>query len=606
MPWAWIDAPSIQCGLLQAVVREAGHQCDVHYLNIDLADILGPEIYNKVATMNDDRFHQLGEWLFSYSAFGDIKPEEEYLAEYSEVAAFWSRFLPGGPDRLVRYRREVLPEWLDGCADSMGWASYDAIGFSSTFMQNAASLAMGRRLKARFPDIPLIYGGANFDGTMGPAYAEKLPWLDYVVCGEGDIALPELLYALAAGTTDPIPGVHHQGADAAEVGESARTRELDELPIPDYRDYFASLQRAGRSAALSRTRARLPVEFSRGCWWGEKHHCTFCGLNNLGINFRSKSGQRAFSELETLLRAYPATRVDAVDNILDMKYLSSFCADLADRHWDIDMFFEVKANLTRDQLALMRKAGIRRIQPGIESLSSHVLGLMRKGATKLINVRILKWARYYGVATEWHMLSGFPGESDEDYREQARLLPLLHHLQPPQSQIGIWLERFSPYFTDSSFPIRNIRPQASYQYVYPPSLDYSRIAYFFDYEASELASPQSREQLGLAVDEWRLRWASGNPPNLFYQRLPESLTVVDSRDGQARRAALTGWRADAYEACGDTARSDKRVHQGLLDRGFQVSLGTVTGFLDDCCAAGLMISEEDKYLALAIPGNEGW
>ncbi|MFB9246840.1 RiPP maturation radical SAM C-methyltransferase [Sphaerisporangium melleum] len=606
MPWSWADAPSIQCGLLQAIVKRAGHDCDVHYLNLELSALLGSRIYDRISEMNDDRFHQLGEWLFSYAAFGDIEPEADYFAEYPEVPESWAKILENGPEQLVRLRREVLPAWADGCVDAVDWSSYDAVGFSSTFLQNTASFALGRRLKERHPQLPLIYGGANFDAGMGPAYAEKLPWLDYVVSGEGDIALPALLYDLAAGTTTPIPGVHRQGVSADDQAEAPRTYDLDELPAPDYDDYFRSLARHDRARVLGDNAVRLPVEFSRGCWWGQRHHCTFCGLNALGMDYRAKTGERALRDLEGLLRAYPARRVDAVDNILDMKYLTSFCAELAERRWDVNLFFEVKANLTREQLAVLRRAGIQRIQPGIESLNSHVLELMRKGSTKLINVRLLKWAAYFGISVEWHILCGFPGETDRDYTEQAELVPLIQHLQPPASQIGIWLERFSPYFMDPSFAIEQVRPQASYKYVYPPELDHSRIAYFFDFAASDVASAASHDVLQSAITGWRERWANGDRPVLFYQRLPGEVTIIDTRSARPRKAVLPGWQGDAYEACGDTARGRKRVHQALLDRGFEVSLGEVTAFLDGCCRAGLMISEDDKYLSLALPENQGW
>lgn len=606
MPWSWVDAPSIQCGLLQSIVRKAGHDCDVLYLNIDLAAVLGSEIYNRVAEMNDDRFHQLGEWLFSYSAFGDIRPEQDYLDEYPEVARNWSEFLDDGLERLIGYRRELLPAWVRDQVDAVDWTAYDVVGFSSTFMQNTASLALGKLLKQRYPDLPLVFGGANFDGEMGVAYADGLGWLDYVVAGEGDIALPALLFELAAGTDNPIPGVHRIDKPGDPQTETERTYDLDVLPVPDYHDYFTRLNGSDREQVLGENRVRLPVEFSRGCWWGEKHHCTFCGLNNLGINFRAKSGPRAFADLEELLAAYPITQIDAVDNILDMKYLTSFCTELAERHWDIDLFYEVKANLTREQLLMMKRAGIYRIQPGIESLSTHVLGLMRKGATKLINIRLLKWARYYGISTEWHVLCGFPGETDRDYAEQAALLPLLSHLQPPASQIGIWLERFSPYFTDPSFGITGIRPQASYQYVYPPDLDHRKIAYFFDFDPRDTASAEAHATMREAVATWQRKWATDGPPTLYYEQLPGRVSIIDGRSRPVRRLTLEGWHGRAYVACGDTARSRKRIHQQFLDDGLDLSLQTVTDFLDECCRIGVMVSEDDLYLALALPENPHW
>ena len=56
---------------------------------------------------------------------------------------------------------------------------------------------------------------------------------------------------------------------------------------PDYDDYYAVLAELGQTAqGLDRI---LLYEGSRGCWWGEKHHCTFCGLNAQSMKFRAKA-----------------------------------------------------------------------------------------------------------------------------------------------------------------------------------------------------------------------------------------------------------------------------------------------------------------------------
>ncbi|MFC4495660.1 RiPP maturation radical SAM C-methyltransferase [Streptomyces ovatisporus] len=601
MPWARADTPSIQCGLLASVVREAGHDCAVHYLNVELAAVVGPATYTGIAEAGGERLHQFGEWLFSYAAHGDVRPEEDYHAEFPEVENIWRDATGGGREEISALRREVLPQWLARCAEEVDWASYDVVGFSSTFLQNTASLAMGRILKERFPELTVVYGGANFDGEMGEEYLRGLPWIDHVVTGEGDIAFPTLLHRIAAGDTTGVPGVRSRGV-TGPTGESPRTQDLDDLPVPDYADYFASLRRHGEPAVLGDAQVKLLVEFSRGCWWGQKHHCTFCGLNALGMGFRPKSGARAMEELESLLSEHPVAHVEAVDNILDMKHLTTLCADLATRHWDVSIFYEVKANLTRAQLGVLERAGIDRIQPGIESLSSHVLDLMRKGSTKLINIRLLKWAQYYGITVDWNILSGFPGETDADYEEQARLMPLLHHLRPPACGGVIWLERFSPYFTDSSLGLSNVRPRSCYGYIYPDTLDHSKIAYYFDYDAADVASQGARDGLYSAVGDWRAKWREKHP-TLVYRRLPTRLEVVDRRTDQEQRTVIEGWRAEAYEACSDTAHSAKRLHQDLLDSGVDAALDGVTSFLDECCGSGLMVSEDGKYLALALPDN---
>ncbi len=209
------------------------------------------------------------------------------------------------------------------------------------------------------------------------------------------------------------------------------------------------------------------METSRGCWWGEKHHCTFCGLNANDMAFRSKTPARVLGEIRNLASRYNTLNILVIDNIINMKYVDKVCAPLIDEHCDYKLFWEVKSNLTPLQLKTMADSGILEVQPGIESLSTHVLGLMRKGITMLKNVRFLKWANYFGLSTSWNILAGFPGETEEDYLRQRRLVPLLKHLQPPGGWGQIWLERYSPYFFDPSFPVRDVKPLSAYRFVYP-------------------------------------------------------------------------------------------------------------------------------------------
>lgn len=611
MPWARVDAPSIQCGLLKSLAVAAGHRCEVLYPNLDLAALLGGSLYDAVADLPSERLHMLGEWLFSHAAFGPLRGEDAYFAEYPELAGLWHELTGEDLGHLVSLRREVLPGWLGKLLGDIAWDTYDVIGFSSTFLQNTASLALGRLIRDRFPGPRLVYGGANFDGEMGEEYSRRLPWLDYVVSGEADTTFPALLAAIANGERGTgLPGVHVRDAVSLPLAGPAATavpvRNLDSLPVPDYHEYFEALDRYDRRTVLGGKPVTLPVELSRGCWWGQKHHCTFCGLNSAGMAYRAKTAGRAMTELSALLRDYPAVHVDAVDNILDMSYLSSLCVRLGEQHWDVNLFFEVKANLNRAQLSTMRRAGIHRVQPGIESLSTHVLGLMRKGATVLTNVRFMKWARYYDIFVLWNMLMGVPGENDEDYRTQAELIPLLHHLQPPSGSAGIWLERFSPYFTDPSFPISGVRPNANYRHVYPETLDHAKIAYFFDYEAAGVSSAAARSALGEAIGEWRRRWRSPRRPQLVYQRLPGLLRVVDQRGDQVKVAELPGWRAAAYEAAGDAPRSAAGVRRTLLELGDDVAEASVRAFLDSCCRAGIMLADDGHYLAIALPENPDW
>src|SRR6185369_12967695 len=116
---------------------------------------------------------------------------------------------------------------------------------------------------------------------------------------------------------------------------------------------------------------------------GEKHLCTFCGLNGTGLGFRRKSHQRVLEEIVGLGRTYRSVQLTATDNILDHRYFDNVIPQLgkmrAEGDYDVSIFFEVKSNLKKEQVRALAAAGVRYVQPGIESFSDHILELMDKG-----------------------------------------------------------------------------------------------------------------------------------------------------------------------------------------------------------------------------------
>ncbi|MFD0517915.1 radical SAM protein [Paractinoplanes durhamensis] len=334
MPFA--DGPSLQLGLLKPAVAAAGFPVRTLHAGLDLAARIGMPAYRQLAA---HRGRMFGDWLFSVQAFGSAAPDPDGLMV--------SRFAADAPDLdLMKIRDAVVPEYLDALAADPVFDDATVVGFTSTFQQNVASFALARRLKARFPSLVTVFGGANFDPPMGAEYLRAMDCVDHVVSGPGEVALPELLGGTASGSAFP----------------------------PDYDEYF---ERAERLGLLDREKVRLPFESSRGCWWGAKHHCTFCGLNGTTMAYRSKPPEQVLAELAGLARRYRTFRFDAVDNILDPAYLKTVMPALTESGYDL--FYEVKANLGRAQLRLLAQAGVRRLQPGLESLSTRVLGLMRKG-----------------------------------------------------------------------------------------------------------------------------------------------------------------------------------------------------------------------------------
>jgi ribosomal peptide maturation radical SAM protein 1 len=607
MPFAMADRPSIQCGLLKSALTRVGHEVEVFYLNLEFAAEFGASLYHELSHLRANLL--IGEWLFSVAAFGHRTNEEEYRQAGPSVEAF-CRTVGVDFEQLCEYRNRILPAWIDGWAESVDWAGYTAVGFTTTFEQNAAAFALARAIKERAPEVAIVFGGANFDGEMGKEYLRVLPFIDYAVVGEGDRALPEMVERLANGDS-PLGVQGVIGRCSGEVAGSypaARVHDMDSVPDPDYDEFFSTLFRLGTHNVLAENQAPLLlIETARGCWWGQKHHCTFCGLNANGMQFRAKSPANALGQLRRLAGRYKIVNFEAVDNILDYKYLEEVCGPLAGERLDYRLFYEVKANLKREQLRTLARSGIKSIQPGIESLNSHVLTLMRKGISMLHNVRCIKWAHYYGIRVMWNILTGFPGETEQDYEDQIRIIPLLRHLPAPQGSGRIWLERFSPYFTDPSFPVHNVRPLDAYRFIYPQELNVSEIAYFFDYEMRDTVPEERHAELHRLVSDWKTAWAGGRKPELVYQRAPDWIQILDSRSGELDAHSFGGLEAAVYESCGETDRTAAQVCAELGGRGMGGAEPELVGAaLRRFADLGLALEENGRFLSLALPVNTHW
>lgn len=601
MPFMDADRPSIQLGLLASIARQAGFAVETLHANLDFAALIGAERYRRLAA---HRGVMVGDWLFSLEAFGASAPDPDsalpdaftaelsYLGDFTEIR-----------DHLLTIRHQEVPRYLDGLVDALDWQRFRVVAFSSTFQQNAASFALARRLKQRYPHLVTVFGGANFDGDMGAEFVRALPCIDLAVSGEADASFPQLLAALRDGT-DPgkVPSVVRRLGDGqvAVTPAAAAQHRLDDSPVPDYEEYF---QRAGRLGLLSRGARRqvwIPVETARGCWWGAKHHCLFCGLNATSMHFRAKSPDRVLDELIQQVRRCGSFRFAAVDNILDVGYLTTLFPSIIESGAGYQFFYEVKANLSRAQIRVLAQAGVTDIQPGIESLNSHVLRLMRKGATAAQNVNLLRWASYYDIRTAWNLLWGFPGETRHDYAEQSAVLPHLVHLQPPDADSRIWMERFSPLYTAAGDPaFGSRRPERSYRYVYPEHVDLAAAAYFFDYELAESLPQEAYDDVRAAVAAWRDRWQSSPRPTLTYQSAPHFLQIHDERwPGREGTYTFDGAAADVYTACSTRPMSADAVHD-RLDR--TVPVAAVREIFAEFTRLGLMFQDGRQGLALALP-----
>lgn len=593
MPFADAGRPSMGVSLLAAEAQAAGYSAKVMYFNLRLAGDMGLESYQRIATTFPPNL-LIGEWFFADDLFGaEIPDADAYLSDI---------FIPmvGQDQNLIEAMTEARRSraaYLGSCVADIMQHAPRIVGFTTTFHQTCACLAVARRLKALKNPPVILFGGANCEGEMGLQMIQSFPWIDYVCSGEADTSFPRLLDRLLGGGPKlPVAGVLEQGR-AEKAVRSAPAMDMNALPFPDFDGYFGDL---AASKLAGQFEGHLVLETSRGCWWGAKHHCTFCGLNGDTMAFRSKTPERAFDEIDYLARRHKTRRVGFVDNILDMKYVTTLFPRLAEADFKLDIFYEVKANLRYDQLTQMRAGGLTQIQPGIESFSDKVLKLMEKGCTGLQNIQLLRWCKELGIAVAWNILGGFPGEDPGDYAETAQLLPKLAHLDPPCSCGMVRLDRFSPFHSRADeFGFKRMRPARAYFYVFPfGRRELNRLAYFFDFDYADGRSPQ--DYLGPVQEQARDWTASHYGPPETHARLDacydgRALEISDSRAcATSPEHVFKGFAAELY------ARCDQIAKVGTLALAYGRSTEEIETTLEDFERRNLLARSGDNVLSLAV------
>jgi ribosomal peptide maturation radical SAM protein 1 len=612
MPFGALERPALGLSLLKTRLQEVGIGCDVRYLSFTFADLIGAEDYLWISSALP-YIAFAGDWSFSEALYG---ARAEADAGYIEkvLRKTW-RIDDESIARIKRIRALTSP-FLNYCLESIPWEEYAVAGFTSTFEQNLASLALAKRIKAAHPAVILVFGGANWEAEMGQELHRRFEFVDYVCPGEADESFPALARLLLGQTRArarnlPAGILYRRNGKSISTGKSFPVRHMDSLPVPNFSDYFEQWSESSASLVVTPT---VLMETSRGCWWGDKSHCTFCGLNGANMAFRSKSARRVLDEMRYLADRWHTRRIEVVDNILDMKYFTDLLPALAQQGQELEIFYEVKANLTRQQVALLRAAGINRIQPGIESLSDHVLKLMRKGTSGLRNVQLLKWCKEYGITVDWNMLYGFPGETRDDYSAMLVMLPAISFLNPPTACGPIRLDRFSPYFeSPDDFGFVNVRPIQPYSYLYPFGCEsLMKIAYYFDFDYRPEVDPTGYAAEVIAYAE---RWRHWPEQGVLYsvERPDGTRLLRDTRAAATyREIVLSGLEDAAYEYC-DEFRPFPSVVRHLTERFPEIAISAqgVQGFLDSLVANRLMVTDGRNYLSLALqkramPAVDAW
>lgn len=495
-PFAGTRMPHLGVHVLQACARREGFEVRVLYANLLFASLMGETKYDSLCRSPVQSM--FGERLFAAAAyelphlgkddFDTFHPDETKGLDLPDLI-HWSKY---------------AVSWVNRMGEAISQLDFPVVGCTTTFEQTAAAIALLSRIKCLTPETITIVGGANCEGEMAEGMISLSNEIDYVFSGESESSFPDFLRACR----DHALPSHH-------IISGEPCTDLDQIPLVDFSEFFAQYRLWMEDSPEERDDLWLCYETSRGCWWGEKRRCTFCGLNGNNIGYREKSAEKALADLRVLTACYGTNRVCMADKNMPVSYYETLLPRLPQAIPGLSLLYELKDDFSLEAAEALSKAGVSMMQPEIESLSTACLKLMGKGSTAAQNLNLLRHARSAGMEVNWTILFALPGDTIAEYEKMLEMIPLLRHLQPPAGVSRVSLERFSTYLVKpEEYRITDLRPLPVYDGIFPSCAAVGKLAYHFSasYPSESREARKFMESFEQAIEGWRESWDRDEEP----------------------------------------------------------------------------------------------
>jgi ribosomal peptide maturation radical SAM protein 1 len=615
LPWTSLVEPSLGLGILKAVLDGNRIESRVSHLNLFLLKYMRATTYVSIANS-----FALNEFLFTHCFEETLSPEQ--LSELSlRVDEALSNRTFGNDERykdresiarlFLTLRSRIIPDYIMDCVKSIESYGPTMVGFTCMFDQAIASAAIAKVLKERNPDLFVVLGGYALEGDPGRQIIESFGFIDCVAYGEGE----HVIHALALASTDRtllenIPDILYRKEPNGEVIRSSLKKpqmNMDDSPCPNYDDFQLDLDKLKNEHEITVKWNTLPIETSRGCWWGQKKHCTFCGIDDITMRYRQRSVGNTLQILGTLRARHQSRFFRISDYILPHTYYSELLPFLASLEEEEKFVFtcEIKANIKSEQFRLLKEAGFIEVQPGIESFSSSVLKKMDKGVTAIQNILCVLLGHRHAVQVNYNLIYGFPDDDPKDYKEMAKTIPLLYHLNPPSSRIKVAVTRFAPLHTDPARfnfdPVYRHHPGYnvlfSNEFMEKTGFRLERYCYYFEspYKNSDELEYLYR-MLDFQVDHWRSIHQKRSV-YLVYEEQEDGIVFTDTRydDDPVVKSYPAAYK-EVYALCAVNLITGEEIRASLP----HFDAGQVRKILDDLVGDRFLFREGTRYLGLAL------
>ena len=299
------------------------------------------------------------------------------------------------------------------------------VGISVFTTFAASAFYVAQITKELFPSCPVIFGGPH--ATVKPEEILQIsPHVDYVVRGEGELTLQELVQCLETGSPHltAIDGLSmREPSGIRHNKERASVRDIDTIPIPDRGLLMNEKKYSPEDMGMIMT--------SRGC----PYNCTYCASSKR-VSYRSPDN--VLEEIMMVHGKYRTTQFTFKDDsfTVNRKRVEELCHKILQKKLHINWECNTRADLIDGALLnLMKKSGCNFIKIGIESGSEKILGAMNKKISLSLSRKIAPMLRKSGIHWTGYFLIGVPGETVEDINKTVQFM---RELNPDTALLGVY------------------------------------------------------------------------------------------------------------------------------------------------------------------------
>ena len=580
MPWPTFNRPSIQLGALKSFLQ-ADENINVKTFHpyLEVAKLLGPDNYHPISLES-----WVSEALYSVVLFPGKRDNASSLV-HRELK---TKSIDFDFDTVCLLLEKHINQWIE----EIDWRAFQLVGFSVCFNQLISSLAAAHFIKKKYPDLPIVFGGSSCIPEMAQGLFDHF-LIDYMISGEGEIPLFHLCQWLQGKVVEMIPSIYTRKKQIKYAGKSINQVDLAQLTPPDYDDYFLEMKSLYPDQPFIPT---IPVEFSRGCWWGK---CVFCNLNLQWKGYRSKTADKMINEVKGLAQKYGSLDFTFTDNVLPYKDGRLFFEKCIALKKDYSFFGEIRANQRGPYLQTCGKGGLDSIQVGIEAFSETLLKRLKKGVSVIENIAIMRDAAAYGVSLDGNLIIDFPGSTEKEVEEPLNVLEFIlpYH---PLTTASFFLGHGSPVdYEYSQFGITAVMPHANIKKILPKTILADLPCLVKGYRGDRQHQRTMWNPVKKKVKRWQAFHARQIKPcrPLLSMRDGGDFLLIRQvlENGEVLHHRLRGVSRSVYLACHEINTLSK-----ILQQFTTLSEKAIVSFLNDLVNKKIMFRQGDKYLALAI------